>query len=102
MSEITISKPIFKILSHLTGEDRIDVALPLATKDLLRLRLKESEGHVKQFEQRYKMSFSEFKIAWESGKINNKYSYQVEKDYWEWEAAVTDQQQFRTMLEELP
>jgi len=101
MSEIAISKPIFKILSHLTGEDRIDVALSLATKDLLQLKLKENEGQIKQFEQRYKMSFNEFKIAWESGKINNKYSYQVEKDCWEWEAAVTDQQQFRTMLEEL-
>ncbi len=35
MSEITLSKPIHRILTHLTGENRIEVALPLATKDLL-------------------------------------------------------------------
>lgn len=102
MREIAISKPIQKILTHLTGEHRIDVALPLATKDLLQLKIKENEEQIKHFEQRYNMSFDEFKIAWESGKIDNKYSYQVERDYWEWEAAVTDQQHFVAMLEDLP
>ena len=101
MGEIPISKPIHKILTHLTGEDRIDVALPLATKDLLRFKLKENESQINQFEKRYEMSFGEFKVAWENGDIKDQYSYQVEKDYWEWEAAITDQQYFRTMLEEL-
>ena len=101
MSEVTISKPIHKILTHLTGEERIDIALPLATKDLLILKLRENEQKIKQFEKRYKKNFNEFKIDWERGKIADKFSYQVEKDYWEWEAAVTDQEHFKNLIEEI-
>lgn len=54
MIEITISKPIYKILTHLTGEDRIDVALPLATKDLLQLKIKENEVQIKQLNSNIK------------------------------------------------
>lgn len=101
MREITISKPLHKILTYLTGEERIDVALPLATKDLLKLKLKENEQVIKNFEDRYGIGFEEFKTSWESDQLNDKYSYQIEKDYWEWEAAITDQQHFRALLEEL-
>jgi len=101
MSETTISKPIHKILTYLTGEERLDVSLPLATKDLVSLKLKASEEKIKQFEEHYSMQFKDFKIAWENGKVKDKYSYEVEKDYWEWETAITDQQRLMTMLEEL-
>lgn len=101
MSEITISKPLHKVLTHLTGEERIDVALPLAAKDLLKLKLRENEQLIKEFENRYKIGFEEFKASWEHDGLNDKYSYQVEKDYWEWEAAITDQKHFLSMLEEL-
>lgn len=102
MTETAISKPIHKILTDLTGETRLDVALHLATKDLVRLKLKEAEEQRKQFEERYQMDFETFKQAWGEGQIADKYSYEVERDYWEWEAAVTDEKRLREMLEELP
>lgn len=102
MTETAISKPIHKILTDLTGERRFDVALHLATKDLVRLKLKEAEGQRKQFEERYQMDFETFKRAWDEGQIADKYSYEVERDYWEWEAAVTDEKRLQEMLEELP
>ncbi|HIC94712.1 MAG TPA: hypothetical protein EYP09_10765 [Anaerolineae bacterium] len=102
MIEITISKPIHRILTDLTGEARFDVALHLATKDLVRLKLKEAEERRKRFEDRYQMDFETFKRAWNEGRIANKHSYEVERDYWEWEAAVTDEKRLREMLEELP
>ncbi len=102
MIETNISKPLHKILSDLTGEERFDVALHLATKDLLRLKLKETENQIADFEKRYKMPFEKFKKAWEKGQIAKKFSYEVEKNYWEWEAAVTDQKRLRQMLEQLP
>lgn len=101
MFQITISKPLYHILARLTGENRTDVALELATKDLLRLKLKEAEEHIRNFELRYGMKFTDFKQAWNAGTIPNKYSYQVEQDYWEWETAVEDEKKYRQMLDEL-
>ena len=102
MLETTISKPLQRILSDLTGEERIDVALYLATKDLVRLRLKEAEEQIAYFKDRYKMDFEKFKQAWDSGKISKKHSYEVEKDYWEWEASVSDLSRLRQMLDKIP
>ncbi len=101
MLQVKISKPLHHVLSGLTGENRADVALELAAKDLLRLKLKEVEERVSGLESRYRMEFAEFKQAWDAGKIANKHSYEVERDYWEWEAAVGDEKKYRQMLDEL-
>ena len=97
-----ISKPIYRVLSDLTQESRVEVALPLAIKDWVRLKLKEAREQQETFEQRYDMDFSAFKQAWQEDRISNKHSYQVECDYWEWEAAVTDEERLQEMLESLP
>jgi hypothetical protein len=101
MIEATISKPIHRILVDLTGETRFDVALHVATKDLVRLKLKEVGEQRRRFEERYQMDFEAFKQAWNEDQIPNKHSYEVERDYWEWEAAVTDERRLRETLEEL-
>jgi hypothetical protein len=36
------------------------------------------------------------------GGISDKHSYEVERDYWEWEAAMTDEERLQEMLESLP
>ncbi len=97
-----ISKPIYHILSTLTQEPRLEVALPLAVKDWIRLKLKETGEQREAFEQRYEMDFPAFKQTWQAGRIANKHSHQVERDYREWEAAITDEERLRQMLESLP
>lgn len=96
-----ISKPMYQILSDLTQEPRLEVALPLAIKDWVRLKLKETNEQRRAFEQRYGMDFSAFKQAWLEGNIADKHSHQVERDYWEWEATVSDEGRLRQMLESL-
>ncbi len=98
----TISKPLHRILSELTGAERFDIALHLATKDLVRLRLKEAEQNLATFVGRYGMSFEQFQSAWENGQIANRHSYEVERDFWEWEAAHTDSVKLHEMLNLLP
>ena len=97
-----ISKPIYRVLSDLTQESRVEVALPLAIKDLVRLRLKEARGQQAKFQQRYAMDFDTFKQSWQQGQISDRHSYKVERDYWEWEAAVTDEERLQEMIESLP
>ena len=102
MVETTVSKPLYKILTELTGEERFDVALHLATKDLVQLKLREAEQQIKNLEERYGMTFEKFQQAWENDQIADKFSYDVEKDYWEWEAAFSDLPRLREMIENLP
>jgi hypothetical protein len=47
------------------------------------------------------MDFPSFKQAWAAGNVPNKHSHEVERDYWEWEAAVTDEDRLRQALESL-
>ncbi len=101
MTETIVSKPLQKILSELTGIDRFDVALHLATKDLIRLKLKEAEAQIQNCEKRYGMAFDQFQRAWENDQIANQHDYEVEKDYWEWEAATTDLDRLREMREKI-
>jgi hypothetical protein len=101
MYEEVITKPVYRVLSELTQETKVEVALPLAIKDWVRLRLKEAQQERGGFEQRYGMDFAAFRQAWQEGHIPNAHSHQVEQDYWQWEAAVTDEQQLQRMLETL-
>jgi hypothetical protein len=97
-----ISKPIYRVLSDLTHEPRVEVALPLAIKEWVQLKLKETRWQQESYRQRYGMEFSVFKQAWQEGRIADRHSYEVERDYWEWEAAVTDEERLQEMLESLP
>jgi len=101
MLEAVISKPIYRVLTGVTREPRLEVALPLAMKDLMRLKLKETREQREVFERRYGMNFGAFKRAWDAGHIADKHSYKVERDYWEWEATVTDEKRLRQMSETL-
>jgi hypothetical protein len=96
-----ISKPVYRVLSDLTQEPRVEVALPLAIKDWVRLKLKEAQEQQEMFRERYGMDFPAFKEAWEEGRIPDRHSYEIEHDYWEWEAAVSDTDRLRKMQENL-
>lgn len=93
------SMTLNKILADLTGEPRFDVALRLTAKDAVEHRLEAIRKVIGRFEKKYKMNFKQFKKKWEEGKIGNKYSYEVEKDYWEWEAALTRQKSLEKIKE---
>lgn len=94
---VIIPKPAYHILRRLTGESRPDVALSLALKDLVRLRLESVRSRIALFEGKYGVSFDAFEENWKAGRIIQPHAYEVERDYWEWEAATTDV----TALEEL-
>lgn len=97
-----VSKPVYRILNTLTGEPRVEVALPLALKELLRLRLHAANQQRIAFEERYGMGFLQFKDNWNNAEERQKHGYEVEQDFWEWEAAVTDAEQYHEMLLSLP
>ena len=101
-SSAPISKPMYQILANLTRKTRLEVALPMAIKDLVRLKLADAARSRMAFEQQYGIDFEAFRQAWEEDRVADKHSYDVERDYWEWEAAVTDEQRLKHMIERMP
>jgi hypothetical protein len=90
MTTLVLPKPAYNVLRRLTGESRPDVALSIALRDLVRLRLEAAQKTRRDFEQKYDMPFSRFDEQWQSDQIQGKYTQTVEQDYLTWEAAVTD------------
>lgn len=81
----SISKSTAKLLKDITGETDLDLALRSTLKDALEHRLEKIMNEEKEFKEKYGTSFEKFEERWKDGEIENKYSYDVESDYWEWE-----------------
>ena len=45
------------------------------------------------------MDFAAFKRDWQEGRIPDAHSYEVERVYWEWEAAITDEERLQQSTE---
>ncbi len=86
-----IPRSLYRALQKMTHEPRIDVAVSIAVKELIRLRLKEVTEQRRVFETKYAMTFDEFRAKFEAEAIPDQYSYTVESDFWDWEAAVTNE-----------
>jgi len=74
----------------------------MVTKDFVRLKLQEVEQRAGNFEKRFGMTFEKFQQAWKNDLIPDKYPYEVEKDYWEWETLHADLPRLREILANLP
>jgi hypothetical protein len=101
MDTLVLPKPAYNVLRRLTGETRPDVALSMALKDLVRLRLEAAQTVIAVYEEKYGMPFSEFQEAWQAGGVTAQYSYAVEGDYWAWEAAESDVKALRELAESM-
>jgi len=84
-----LSKTTLKVLTDITGETRLENAINSTLKDALEHRMEIVEKGIKNFEKKYGMTFGKFRKRWNEGKIKNKFSYGVEKDYVEWETLDT-------------
>ncbi len=86
---MAIPKSALRVLTELTGEPRFEVALMITLKDTIDHKMERIEDELKKYENKYNISFEDFKKMGEEEKIPNQYSYEVEKDYLEWEGLLT-------------
>ena len=87
---VTLSNPIYEILHQTTGNADINDALSKILKDFFELKIQALRGQIANYEKKYGMTFSEFEEACRTGNFENPYSYDVEKDDWDWEASITE------------
>jgi len=82
-----VPKSTLKALTEITGEKRVDLAFSMTVKDVIEHRLEKVNEGINKLEGKYRANFSNFKKLWRKRK--DKFSYELEKDYIEWENLTT-------------
>ncbi len=96
---IVIPKSIYRFVRKITGQSNFHIALLPATKNTVQSLIEETQVLIAGFENKYKMTFPEFEKACDDGRIKDPFSYEVEKDDWEWEAAIGELELFDEILQ---
>lgn len=97
----SVSNDTAKLLKDVTGETRLDSAVRSTIEDALKHRLEKINDEIQELEEKHDKTFKEFEQAWENDKIENKHSYNIEKDYWTWEGLITRKNKIKQALEQL-
>lgn len=98
---MTVSVNISKTLMDITGEPRPEIAILEILKDAVEYRIEKIEAELKRLEEKYHMTFEEFKEKFDREEIEEPYSYNVETDYLEWEGLISRLSKYRSLLTDL-
>ena len=87
---LTLSPKMGEFLIRAAETPDIELALRKVLFEYLELKLNELEGQAKKFEEKWSMSFEVFSAKCKEKEIDQDiYSYEVEKDFWDWEKIET-------------
>jgi hypothetical protein len=67
----------------------------------LQSRLEKYTQEILSFEQKYGVSFQEFDLLWDDGKIANPHSHEVEADYVDWEMLEMEKKELLAALKQV-
>jgi hypothetical protein len=85
-------------LTEITDIPDMDIALRKILSEYLELKLKSLDAQTAHFETKWNMTFEDFSQKCEDGQLEaDTYAYEVEKDFWEWEEAVTLKKRYETL-----
>ena len=85
METLPISNSLKKMLIYVEGKSIQEKLTRLLMNDLGN-RLHTCTERLYEFEKKYQLVFNQSKEAWETDASPKKYSYEIEKDYMEWES----------------
>jgi len=86
------------LLTKIAAVPDLKMALWKVLSEYLELKCNALENRIAGFEARWDMPFEEFSRKCAEGTlIKDPYSYEVEKDFWEWEQAVTLQRHYQSL-----
>ena len=86
METLQIPNSMKEMLQFAEGKTMQEKLIRLLLSDLEN-RFRSCTERLYEFEKKYGLVFQEFKEAWETDKIPEKYSYEIERDYMEWESS---------------
>jgi hypothetical protein len=85
METLQISESVKEKLERAEGADLEEKVVGLLRSDL-QSRLRVCVEKLYEFEKKHGLKFQEFMELWEKGGIADRYSYETEKDFMEWES----------------
>ncbi len=89
-STLTLSPRSGRLLTTIAETPDFEAALQKVLSEYLDLKIAHLQQQIQAFETKWGMSFSEFAERCETGTLGQDvYDYEVEKDFWDWEKAVT-------------
>jgi hypothetical protein len=95
---VTVSPRIGALLTQVAETPDIETALWRVLSDYIDLKFAALTVQVKEFEAKWGMSFSEFSSKIKDGTLGaDAYSFDVEKEFWEWEKAETLLNHYQTL-----
>ncbi|MBI4690204.1 MAG: hypothetical protein HY754_08060 [Nitrospirae bacterium] len=98
---MTVSVNISKTLMDITGEPRAEIAILVILNDAIEHRIEKIKLEIKQLEEKYHMTFEEFREKFNMGGIPESYSYYIEEDYLGWEGLISRLSRYKTLLSNL-
>jgi hypothetical protein len=90
-----------RILRKLQPASDLAGSIEAVALDALRMRLREVADQVGAFEARYGRTFEQFTADWNAGRVPNRFSHRVERDFMEWEALTMERQELLDLIREL-
>jgi hypothetical protein len=99
MGTLQISDSVKELLEYAEGDNLDEKLAKLVLSDLER-RLRVCAERCYEFEKKYGLNFQGFKELWEADSASgtDKYSYDVERDYIEWESVDDEHRLLLTQL----
>ncbi len=82
---LKIDEDIYTALVESFGEETLKERIDDIFLSALESKLELYSREILKFEEKYGMSFKEFSDKWDKGEIKDKYSYEVESDFIDWE-----------------
>lgn len=89
---------MIQMAQEITGRKKPEEALSQVLESYLKTRINECEQEISRFQKKYKMDFEKFKA-----KLGKQIplSYEHEKDYMNWEAAMTEYKFLKSKFKKL-
>lgn len=100
MQNIELPESAKYIFDFTEGIDISEKLRNLVKGDLER-RLKNCTERIFEFERKYGMAFGEFESDWQEGKVPDKHSHGVERDYMEWESLEDEHRELLHKLKKM-
>ena len=82
---IEIDHKIYKVLIDTFGEMSLKNELNEILFSGIESRLDKYNREIVEFEEKYGIPFKKFESMWETNRIKNRHSYEIESDFIDWE-----------------
>jgi len=98
MSIVSLSDKLLRVLEDFAPGADLETKLENLTRESLEHQLRACNEALSHFEAKYGLTFTDFAQAWQEGKIPDKHSHEVERDFMEWEALSMEREELLDLL----